>query len=222
MIRAAENAKSPKNAGSLLRPAGWRAALRDLLPEEWVFDPLEDEVLDKPNSAQGWFELAHAEQLRGYYEDAVDHYSAAIDLKPEFHEAFFERGCVQLARRQYEDAINDFSHAIKFEPSLVEAYSQRGIAKERLLLYEEAILDHNAALVLKGRPIRAKPRRSLTSELIGRATIFIQDRVLTPFKAFVEEKIRERKNRPSQTSIPKKTSKQKTRKKPGKRKKRAA
>ncbi len=197
MIRAAENAKSSRHAGTLLKPKSWRAVLADLLPEEWVFDPLEDDVLHKPDSAASWFALARAEHQRGYYEDALIHYSSAIDLNIDFAQALFYRGCVQLALRQYQEAIEDFSRAIEIDPRYLQAYSQRGIAKERLLLYEDAIQDHNTALILKGRPVRAKPRRSLTSELIGRTANATRLYIIQPLQAFIEKYIRANRPIPS-------------------------
>lgn len=190
MIKSAENARSYKKAGNLRNPKSLRDKLSELLPEEWAFDPLEDMVDRKPNSAEAWFELGEEERARGYFRDALASYEKAISLEGNHAEAFLRSGEACLALGEYNSAVKQTTKAIEQDPELVEAYSLRAFAYERLLNYEAAIKDHNVALILKGQPVRAKPRRSLTSEVIGNVYRFWVDKIVAPTRGLADRAIR--------------------------------
>jgi hypothetical protein len=65
-------------------------------------------------------------------------------------------------------------------PNSPSAWFELG-EEERQQNYGAAIKDHNVALVLKGQPVRAKPRRSLTSEIIGKIYNFFTSEIAKPF-----------------------------------------
>ena len=190
MIRAAENAKSHKKAGNLRNPKNWRDRLSELLPEEWVFDPLEEKVDEEPDNATSWFELGEEERERGYFRDALASYEKAIQLNPDYDVAFLRSAQACLALQEYNSAVKQSSRALEKDPEMIEAYSTRALAYERLQNYEEAIKDHNVALALKVQPARAKPRRSLASELVGKIYRFYRDEVANPLHQKTESLVR--------------------------------
>lgn len=79
---------------------------------------------------------------------ALECYSEAIKIDPEFKEAYFNRGLVKHDLRQYKGAIADFTKAIELDPYDTAAYCFRGILKNDLKNYTEAITDFNRALQL--------------------------------------------------------------------------
>lgn len=190
MIRAAENAKSFKKAGNLRNPKNWLERFSEFLPEEWAFDPLEESVDNKPDSASAWFLLGEEEYERGYFCDALTSFGKAVELEPDYAEAFLGSAKSSLALREYSAVIKHSSDAIAFDPEMIEAYSVRGFAYERLQEYEEAIKNHNTALILKEQPVRAKPRRSLTSEIIGKVYRFCEAKIARPVGRKIDEIIR--------------------------------
>ncbi len=70
-------------------------------------------------------ELAVAYNNRGtaYYgkgdrDRAIDDFSMAIQLRPDYPTAFNNRGCAHAAKHDFEPAILDFSRAIRIKPGL--------------------------------------------------------------------------------------------------------
>jgi tetratricopeptide (TPR) repeat protein len=71
-------------------------------------------------------ELAVAYNNRGtaYYgkgdlDRAIDDFSEAIQLRPDYSTALNNRGCAHAAKHDYEPAILDFNRAIRIKPGLV-------------------------------------------------------------------------------------------------------
>ena len=63
----------------------------------------------------------------GQYQRAIEDYSAAIRLKPDYALAYYNRGCVYIKNPdQYKQAIEDFNKAIHLKPDYVEAYNNLG------------------------------------------------------------------------------------------------
>jgi tetratricopeptide (TPR) repeat protein len=61
-------------------------------------------------------ERAYAAYDKGNYQLAVDGYSEAIRLKPDYPEAFYNRGIAYDDLQEYEKAIADYSEAIRLKP----------------------------------------------------------------------------------------------------------
>jgi protein O-mannosyl-transferase len=83
----------------------------------------------------------------GYYDNAIDDFTSAIKIKPDFVKAYFERGLIYYElgtwkhiykegsiARFYRKAINDFTSVIEIEPNNSDAYFERGCAKYKLYL----------------------------------------------------------------------------------------
>lgn len=63
----------------------------------------------------------------GNNKNAIEDYSKAIRLKPDFSLAYYNRGCVYIKDPgQYQKAIEDFKKAIKLKPDYTEAYNNLG------------------------------------------------------------------------------------------------
>ncbi len=77
-------------------------------------------------SADSWYEqgLAHREADR--FKKAVEAYSKAISLNPEYADAYYNRGNVYADLKQYDRAIADFGKAISIDPEFAAAYINRG------------------------------------------------------------------------------------------------
>jgi len=79
---------------------------------------------------------------------AIDLWSQAIDLDPNFANAYYNRGTAYNYLKRYEEAIADYIRAIDIDPNFAYAYNGRGIAYKNLKRYEEAIADHTRAIEL--------------------------------------------------------------------------
>lgn len=81
---------------------------------------------------------------------AIDHYSHALQLDPEYAVAYFNRGLAYFCKGDLDRAISDWDEAIRLVPDDVEAYYYRGIAYDEKGDQKNAIADLKKALELCG------------------------------------------------------------------------
>ena len=89
------------------------------------------------------------EEKQQEYEEAIKHYTKAIELKPDSAEAYYHRGVVYFYLDDFDSAITNFAEMIKLEPNEVNTYLWRGLAYKHEGNFDAAIEDHNKAIVLK-------------------------------------------------------------------------
>ncbi len=100
-------------------------------------------------SAQQDFYTAFAQEKQGHYEEAIHHYSEAIEKDPKFAAAYNNRGNAKSASGDHAGAIEDYSRAIDIEPKFAVAYTNRGAAKDELKKYAAAIEDYSRAIAIE-------------------------------------------------------------------------
>jgi tetratricopeptide (TPR) repeat protein len=83
------------------------------------------------------------------YDKAINSYTQAIQLEPEFGQAYNNRGLAHHVLGNYDDALTDFNVAIKILPNSAEVYSNRGLAYLYKGDYEKAILDFEQSIQLR-------------------------------------------------------------------------
>ena len=88
-------------------------------------------------------------------EAAIEAYSHAIALKPNFAEAYNNRGTVLNEMAELDRAIRDFNKAIALRPNLAEAYYNRGTAYGFKSDHDRAMQDYEDAIKLKSNIIEA-------------------------------------------------------------------
>ena len=81
-------------------------------------------------SAEDWFKSARAKASSGDYEEAIDDYTNALKINPQFADAYFHRGILKGRLGDAKGAISDADKAIKINPQNAMAYASRGIAEE--------------------------------------------------------------------------------------------
>jgi tetratricopeptide (TPR) repeat protein len=81
--------------------------------------------------AQEHFRQGQRHHSKGNLKAAIEQYSAAIKLNPEFVNAYVARGGIFGALEEYPAAIEDYSNAIALSPELAGAYGGRGLARFR-------------------------------------------------------------------------------------------
>jgi tetratricopeptide (TPR) repeat protein len=79
----------------------------------------------------------------GDYKQAIEDYSRAIELNPDYTEAFNNRGTAYYELGNYRQAIEDYDRLIGFKPGYGDAYLNRGVAYAHLGDYRQAIEDFN-------------------------------------------------------------------------------
>ncbi|MBI1786852.1 MAG: tetratricopeptide repeat protein [Acidobacteria bacterium] len=99
---------------------------------------------------------------------AVDRFSMAIQLDPNFAAAYLNRGLVYQALAKYELAVQDFTWAIEQEPQNALFYWRRAKAHFGLRHYEEAMVDYNQSIQLNPSDPRPFLDRGQLHERQGR------------------------------------------------------
>ena len=86
---------------------------------------------------------------KGEYDHAIEDYTKAVNLKPNYAEAYSNRGDAYGKKGDYDHAIEDCNKAIQLKPNLAEAYLNRGVAYGKKGDYDHAIEDYNRVIQLK-------------------------------------------------------------------------
>jgi tetratricopeptide (TPR) repeat protein len=99
----------------------------------------------------------------GNYNEAIDDYTKAIKLKPDYPEAFYSRGNL----KDNYGAIAEFIKVIEFKPNYANAYYYRGNSKAKLKDYNGAIGDYTNAIELKPDYLDAYLNRASSKKTLG-------------------------------------------------------
>ncbi|WP_162918258.1 tetratricopeptide repeat protein [Taklimakanibacter deserti] len=85
---------------------------------------------------------------KGHYDQAINDYSASIDLAPMNADVYNNRGNAYQAKRDYGRAISDFDMALHLNPRHALAYNNRGIAYANRGEFDRAILSYDGAIAI--------------------------------------------------------------------------
>ena len=99
-------------------------------------------------TAEDYFYRGVARYFEKNYDGAIEDYTKAIELKPEFAMAYYNRGVAKAKKQDYDSAIVDYDEAIKIDDKYALAYYNRGVAKDEKQDYDGAIADYTRAIEL--------------------------------------------------------------------------
>jgi tetratricopeptide (TPR) repeat protein len=125
-------------------------------------------VEHKPSLSKKSKLIAHVYRKRGFayrrlnqFDKAIEDYSRAIELDPNYSRAYASRGSVYRVLKDYERAIEDFDQALKHNPKYASAYNSRSETYRLGKEYLRALEDLNRAIELEPYYARAYARRGL-------------------------------------------------------------
>src|SRR6516162_6240682 len=87
-------------------------------------------------------DLAHPTSGAGG-EGALQDYSEAIRLNPDYADAFYNRGAARRANGDLEGALHDYNEAIRLKSDDAEAFFKRGAARHDKGDLEGAVQDYS-------------------------------------------------------------------------------
>ncbi|WP_414574889.1 tetratricopeptide repeat protein [Anabaena sp. CCY 9402-a] len=132
-------------------------------------------TVKKPNTASIFLQSGIEKLLHGNYQEAIENFNAAIELRKDSAPAYSDRCLAYLQLADYQNAIADCNQALKLNPDNVEAHLNRGIAYHRLEEYGEAIADNNQVIALKPHDFRAYYNRGIAHAMLGNYQQAISD-----------------------------------------------
>jgi Tfp pilus assembly protein PilF len=91
----------------------------------------------------------HEEMKSRDYPGAIQSFTEAIALRPNYAPAYYSRGAAQQSLAHNEIAVKNYSEAIRLAPDMALAYSARGVCLVRLRRDPDALIDFQRALELK-------------------------------------------------------------------------
>ncbi len=117
---------------------------------ETIYNDIQGFISDQYNhpAAKIAFYEGNANVALGEYEVAIEDYTRAIDLNPQYVEAYTNRGIVNRALGKFEEAIEDYDKAIELDSQDARAYCGRGNANYASGKFAEAIEDYNKVIKL--------------------------------------------------------------------------
>ena len=96
---------------------------------------------------------------QGKLKEGIDHYSAALRIKPDHAKAHYNLGNALASQGRLEEAIDHYSEALRIKPDYASAHNNLAVALEKQGKLQEAI-DHFYQ-VLQLTPDRAEPHYNL-------------------------------------------------------------
>jgi len=105
--------------------------------------------LNGPNAYFINFGIGEAWQELGKLEEAIEAYTKALAIKPDYAEAYSNMGAALADQGKPEEAIEVYNKALAIKPDYAEAYSNMGNALKEQGMLEEAIEAYTKALAIK-------------------------------------------------------------------------
>jgi tetratricopeptide (TPR) repeat protein len=108
-----------------------------------------DPGLEVSAEAKAALERGDRSSEEGRGQAAIEDYTQAIRLQPNYAKAFLQRGKSRGRWGDLAGAIEDFGAAIRFQPDNASAYYNRGVARDALNDRQGAVEDYTQAIRLK-------------------------------------------------------------------------
>ena len=100
----------------------------------------------------------------GDYYGAINDYTKALMISPNFANAYYDRGISKHNLKDYNGAISDYTKAIELNPNFANAYNNRGLSKHNLKDYNGAISDYTKAIELNPNNALAYYNRGISKD----------------------------------------------------------
>ena len=98
--------------------------------------------------ATALLEEGHTAYNEPNYVKAIDLYTQAVQLNPNYDAAYYWRASARYSQKKYKEAIPDYDNAISFNPNNEEAYYYRALTKYNIEAYRESLPDFDKAIEL--------------------------------------------------------------------------
>ena len=114
-------------------------------------------------------------EKRKALEEAIKHYTNALELNLQLPAVYYNLGLVHYAKQEYDRAVDDFTKATGLKPNYADAFNSRGVAYQINGDDERAIEDHSRAIQLKSNYAEAYNNRGIAYKSKGNLDRAIED-----------------------------------------------
>ena len=131
---------------------GWQNVvdgIREAVEEIQAQSDSSSETSERELRAELAFQHGNLLMMIKQIYSAIEHYSHAIELDPNYAEAYTNRGLAYQSKDEYDRAIRDHNKAINLNPNYAEAYFNRGGAYKGKDNWDHALADFTKAIELK-------------------------------------------------------------------------
>ncbi len=136
------------------------------LPE--ALEIINKVLSDFPKSAIAYDLKGTILKKQGKFEDAVDAFSDAVVVEPDFAIAWYNLGRIERGLNNFEKAKTYLDRAIDLQSDLTKAYFERALLFKQIGEKEKALNDYNTIIKLKGDTyMEAFLNRGLTKKMLG-------------------------------------------------------
>jgi tetratricopeptide (TPR) repeat protein len=127
------------------------------------------------------FNIAQVHAQVGPYETAIDYFTQAMALDPNYSEYYNDRGAVHFKLGRFEDAERDYLRAIELSPPYAEVWTNLGQCYRSMERMENAATAYSRAIDLEPDAALALIGRAEANTALGRAerALLDYDRALT-------------------------------------------
>jgi tetratricopeptide (TPR) repeat protein len=165
-----------KENGRLRRKleAGAKSKQRDTKVEAKNVEAYEKTI--RGLNAVDWFEKGYEAGTAGRYNEAIEAFTKAIELKLEgVWGAYNNRGSAYVDLGRYKEALKDFNKTIELMPDYAAGYMNRGIVYGKLGDRQKKIKDLDMVIKLKPDYVEAYHERGLEYSMSGNSQKAIRD-----------------------------------------------
>ncbi|MCC6979833.1 MAG: protein kinase [Candidatus Melainabacteria bacterium] len=135
---------APKQAAA---PSGFQKPERymDKTLTQWT-----NEIEKDPENPELYLNRGNLHSMRDERMNAVDDYTEALKLKPNYLQALNDRAFAYMMLAQYGKAFQDADKVIALTPKSAAGYARRGMIYQSCEMFPEAVADFERAIAIDG------------------------------------------------------------------------
>jgi curved DNA-binding protein CbpA len=138
-------------------------------------EPMKSQERKRGKSPQDFYVRAVAKALDKNYQGAVEDYTQAIELNPQFVEAYLKRAATRYQLGDDRGTLKDCTQALQINPNLALAYYYQGRARYRLGYTQAAIEAYTQAIRIEPDQAQAYYHRSIANHDLKELTLTVED-----------------------------------------------
>lgn len=132
-------------------------------------------IRENPECADAYLGRGRCAAGLGDHLQALEDFTAALDLDPESAESLCARALSNAALGNSDAALSDLDDSLRLRPDLAEAYCARAVERLRRGQPEAAIEDSSEAIRLRADFAEAYHQRHLANSRLGRTEMAAED-----------------------------------------------